>query len=130
MNYSVKIGKKSVALPKFTIKIEKACSEVIDTAKKYEADDIDVEQLLQKEISFLKSIIDSDVVDAEFGTDIDEIDIHDVDNLCMDIILEYQRPAREKQQKELEERYAPVKKVLSDKSVSDALKVAASNKNV
>lgn len=130
MNYTVKVGKKTVSLPKFTIKIEKACSETIDIAKQYDAGGVDVEQLLQKEVDFLKCIIGDDTVESEFGTDIEEIDIHEVDNLCMDIILEYQRPAREKQQKELEERYAPVKKVLSDKSVSAALKVAASNKSV
>lgn len=127
MEYHVKVNGKQIALPKYTLGMEKLCSGIIENGKKYNVDVIDAEELLTAEIEFLKEILGTELCEQCFGTDIEQMDIHEVDAMCCDIVSEYQRPAREKQQKELEAQYAPVKKILSEKGVSAALSVAAKN---
>lgn len=125
MEYSVKFNGRSVTLPKYTLHVESLCSDVIDKGKQYNDNEINAERLLNAELDFLKEIVGSDLCEQAFGTDIQQMDIHEVDALCCDVVSEYQRPAREKQQKEIEQQYAPVKKILSEKGVAAALNVAA-----
>lgn len=125
MEYSVKINNRSVSLPKYTLHVESLCSEIIEKGKQYNDSEINAERLLNAELDFLKEIIGSDLCEQVFGTDVQQMDIHEVDAMCCDVVSEYQRPAREKQQKELETQYAPVKKILSEKGVAAALNVAA-----
>lgn len=125
MSYTVKINGSNVNLPKYTLSIEKLCSGIINSGKKYNSDLIDAEELLTAELEFLKQIIGEDLCEKCFGTDIEQMDIHEVDSLCCDIVTEYQRPAREKEQKQLEAQYAPVEKLMNKKGVVTALNVAA-----
>ena len=125
MEYSVKISGKNTKLPKYTLNVEKSCKAVNESGTRYNSGNISAEELLSDELDFLKSIIGEEVVTTMFGDTIGNMDINEVDSLCCDIVREYQRPAREKQQKELDERYAPVKKILSEKGMTAALNAVA-----
>lgn len=124
MKYSVKFDGKAVELPKFTVGIQRLCADVIECGKKYNNEEINAESLLEKELEFLKTVLGADAVEKVFGDDIDNIDINDVDILCCSIVNEYKRPVVEKQQKELEQKYAPIKRMLNEKGLSDVLSVA------
>lgn len=126
MEYRVKVNGKTVSLPKYTLNVEKLCSGIIDSGKKYNSYLLNAEELLTAELDFLKQIIGDDLCESCFGTDIEQMDIHEVDSICCDIVTEYQRPAREKEQKKLEAQYAPVEKLMNKKGVVTALNVAAS----
>ena len=125
MEYSVKILGKLHKLPKYTLNVEKECKTIIESGTKYNSGNISAEELLSDEIDFLKSVIGDDAVNSLFGDTIGNMDINEVDSVCCDIVREYQRPAREKEQKELEERYAPVKKILAEKGMTAALNAVA-----
>lgn len=125
MEYRVKVNGKTVALPKYTLGMEKLLSGIIDSGKKYNSDMISAEELLTAELDYLKQTIGEDLCEKCFGTDIEQMDIHEVDALCCEVVSEYQRPAREKEQKQLEEQYAPVEKLMNKKGVTAALNVAA-----
>lgn len=125
MAYNVKVNGSIVSLPKFTLKVEALCSGIIECGKKYNVNLVDAETLLKEELDFLKQTIGDELCEKCFGTDIEDMDIHEVDSLCCDIVTEYQRPEREKQQKQMEAQYAPVEKLLNKKGVAAALNVAA-----
>lgn len=125
MEYNVKVSGKSVSLPKYTLGMEKMVSGIIESGKKYNSDLMGAEDFLNAELDFLKHTIGDELCEKCFGTDIEQMDMHEVDSLCCDIVTEYQRPAREKEQKRLETQYAPVEKLMNKKGVAAALNVAA-----